>query len=105
MISYEMRLGAWNVLQYKHTYNSSSEEIKKRNDNVVAAKITIYAESDEQYTTFITKEAYQAIDHWIDYHRKCGEQISDESWLVRNLWDVTTPSGVAKEVVIVPKKL
>jgi hypothetical protein len=30
MISYGMRLGAWNVLQYKHTYNSSSEEIKKR---------------------------------------------------------------------------
>ena len=62
MISYGMRLGAWNVLQYKHTYNSSSEEIKKRNDNVVAAKITIYAESDEQYTSFITKEAYQAIE-------------------------------------------
>ena len=61
-----------------NTHNSSSEEIKKRNDNVVDAKITIYAESDEQYTTFITKEAYQAIDHWIDYHRKCGEQISDE---------------------------
>jgi hypothetical protein len=79
MISYGMRLGAWNVLQYKHIYNSSAEEIKKRNDNVVAAKITIYAESDDQYTSFITKEANQAIDHWLDYRRKCGEQISDES--------------------------
>ena len=69
-----------------NTYSPSSEEIKKKNDNVVAAKITIYAESDEQYTSFITKEACQAIEEWIEYRRKCGEQITDESWLVRNLW-------------------
>ena len=85
--------------------NTHTAHHKKRNDDVVAAKITIYAESDEQYTYFITKEAYQAIDHWIDYSIKCGEQISDERWLVRNLWDVTTPSGGTKELVIVPKKL
>jgi integrase len=85
MISCGMRLGAWNDLEYKHI----QPIIRRDNewiDNVVAAKIAIYAESDEQYTSFITKEACQAIEEWIEYRRKCGEQITDESWLVRNLW-------------------
>ena len=104
MISCGMRLGAWNDLKYKHI----QPIIRRDNewiDNVVAAKIAIYAASDEQYTSFITKEACQAIEEWIEYRRKCGEQITGESWLVRNLWDVTTPSGGARGIVTVPKKL
>jgi integrase len=104
MISCGMRLGAWNDLKYKHIQPIIRKD-KEGNDNVVAAKITIYAGSDETYTSFITKEAYQAIEEWIEYRRKCVEQITGESWLVRNLWDVTTPSGGARGIVTVPKKL
>jgi hypothetical protein len=73
------------MIKYKHIQPIISRD-NEGIDNIVAAKITIYAESDEQYTSFITKEAYQAIEEWIEYRRKCGEQITDESWLVRNLW-------------------
>jgi hypothetical protein len=73
------------MIKYKHIQPIISRD-NEGIDNIVAAKITIYAESDEQYTSFITKEACQAIEEWIEYRRKCGEQITDESWLVRNLW-------------------
>src|SRR5690242_18694326 len=62
MISCGMRLGAWNDLQYKHIL-----PIKNNEGEVVAAKITIYAGSDEQYTSFVTRETYLAIEEWIDF--------------------------------------
>jgi hypothetical protein len=39
----------------------------------------------------------------MDYREQCGELISENSWVMRNLWDVTTPKG--KGIVTVPKKL
>ena len=39
-----------------NTYSPSSEEIKKRNDNVVATKITIYAGSDENIHLLLPKK-------------------------------------------------
>ena len=65
MISCGMRLGAWNDLQNKHI-----QPVKNEEQNIVAAKITIYAGSDEQYTSFISKEAYQAIEEWMDFRRE-----------------------------------
>jgi hypothetical protein len=39
----------------------------------------------------------------MDYREQCGELISENSWVIRNLWDVTTPKR--KGIVTVPKKL
>src|SRR5215831_7766223 len=39
----------------------------------------------------ITPEAFQALSEWMDYRRKSGEDINKESWLMRTLWDTTTP--------------
>ena len=58
-----------------------------------------------KYKSFINKEAYQAIEEWMDFRRKSGEKITGESWLVRNLWDVTTPSGGPRGLISVPKQL
>lgn len=74
-----------------------------RNDNVVAAKIRVYAEEEEEYFSFITKEAYDSLYEWMTYRKDSGEAVNENSWLLRNLWDVTTPKG--KGVVIIPKKL
>ena len=35
--------------------------------------------------------------------KESGEEVTKDSWLIRNLWDVTTPRG--KRVVTIPKKL
>lgn len=87
MISSGIRLVAWDDLKCKHI-----QPIKKHG-NIVAAKITVYAGSDEQYYSLISPEAYHALDEWLEFRRKSGEQVTDESWLMRNLWDLTTPTG------------
>jgi hypothetical protein len=37
------------------------------------------------------------------YRKDCGENINENSWVMRNLWDVTMPKG--KGIVTIPKKL
>jgi hypothetical protein len=39
----------------------------------------------------------------MDYRKQCGESINENSWIMQNLWDVTTPKG--KGVITIPKKL
>jgi site-specific recombinase XerC len=101
MSSSGIRVGAWDDLKWKH--------IKpiEQGGNIVAAaaKIIVYAGSDEQYNSFISAEAYQALNEWMDFRKKSGEKVTDESWLMRNLWDVTTPTGGPRGLISIPKKL
>jgi hypothetical protein len=81
-----IRIGAWEYLKWKHV------EPIKRDDKIVAAKIIVYAGENEQYFSFITPEAFQALQEWMDYRKKCGEEITGESYLMRTLWDTTGPT-------------
>lgn len=99
MISSGMRLAAWNDLKFKHV--TPLIEAK----NILAAKITIYTGSEDQYDSFITPEAYEALIEWRKFRESGGEIVTDESWVMRNLWDVTTPSGGPRGLASVPKKL
>jgi integrase len=73
-----------------------------RDRTVVAAKITVYAGENEQYFSFITPEAFEAIREWMNYRRTSGEDINGESWLMRTVWDTTSPS---RSPISSPKKL
>jgi len=97
MASSGIRLGAWDYLRWRNI----SPIIK--DGKIIAAKITVYVEEDEEYFSFISNEAYEALNDWMDYRKQCGELINENSWVMRNLWDVTTPKG--KGIVTVPKKL
>jgi hypothetical protein len=97
MASSGIRLGAWNYLKWGHI-----TPIEKDN-KVVAAKIRVYADEEDEYYTFITLEAYNELLAWINYRKDCGENINNESWLMRNVWEVTTPRG--KGIVTIPKQL
>jgi hypothetical protein len=44
-------------------------------------------EGDDEYTTFITPEAYLSLESWINYRSACGEQITKDSWVMRDLWN------------------
>jgi hypothetical protein len=46
-----IRLGAWDYLRWKDIHPI------EMNDEIVAAKITVYAENEEEYFSFITPEA------------------------------------------------
>lgn len=97
MASSGIRLGAFDYLRWGDIIPVV------RHDNIVAARIRIYAEEEDEYYSFITKEAYDSLCEWMTYRKESGEEVSENSWLMRNLWDVTTPRG--KGVVTFPKKL
>ena len=84
MLSSGIRVGAWDYLKWKHIIPIKNEE-----DKVIAAKIRIYAGEKEEYLSFITPEAYDALQEYIEFRDSCGEKISGESWLIRDIWKST----------------
>ena len=101
MSSSGIRLGAWDYLKWKHV-----KPIFGENGEIIAAKLHVYAGDREEYHAFITGEAYGALKDWMDFRASYGENISVESWLMRDIWQTTnidycTKSGLAT----CPKKL
>jgi hypothetical protein len=99
MVSSGIRLGAWDYLRWGHV----CPIYLNGNDELVAAKVVVYAGEDEQYFTFISPEAYRALDDWMTLREKCGEKITADSWVMRNLWDNRVTKG--KGWATIPKKL
>ena len=56
MTSSGIRLGAWDYLKW-----GDIRPIEKKGIDVVAAKMIVYSGEDEEYYTFITKEAFFAL--------------------------------------------
>ena len=98
MCSSGIRLGAWDYLKWKHIIPL----LNNKND-VIAAKIRVYVDEEEEYISFISLEAYSHLKDWMNYRKEVGELVTEESWLMRNLWDVTTPTG--KGLATIPVKL
>ena len=81
MASSGVRLGAWECLHWGHI-----RPIEK-DGKIVAAKIIVYADEDEEYFSFISKEAHDALQEWMKYRQYSGELIDENSWVMRDLWD------------------
>jgi integrase len=90
MISSGIRVGAWDYLQWRHIIPIESEGA------VLAAKIIVYAGQPEQYYSFVTPEAYQALKEWMDFRSSYGEKVTDSSWVMRDLWKTTNITYGAK---------
>jgi hypothetical protein len=101
MASSGIRVGAWDYLQWKHV-----TPINNGVGEVIAAKLIIYPGDHEEYYTFITSEAYNALKEWMDFRKEYGEQIHNESWLMRDLWQTTNINNRAKSgLATYPKRL
>ena len=70
LVSSGIRIGAFETLKWKHI----TPVIK--NNETIAAKILVYAGDREQYYSFLTPEAYNAVKEWMDYRAACGENIT-----------------------------
>lgn len=97
MASSGIRLSAWDYLRWGHIRPI------ERDGNIVAAKVIVYAGDPEEYFTFITFEAYNELEKWIEYRKEAGEEINDKSWLKRWKWD--TKKGHNRGLVTAPRKL
>jgi integrase len=72
-----MRKGALVSLKLRHL---------KKTDNFY--KFTIYEGEKEQYYTFCTPETASLIDEYLDYRRRSGEKLTDDSPLIREEFDI-----------------
>ena len=102
MASTGIRVGAWDYLKYE---NITPME---RHGKLVAAKLLVYAGTPDWYTAFMTPEAYRELEAWMKFRKQCGENITGDSWVMRDLWD--TEAAIRKNtgttgVVKMPKKL
>jgi hypothetical protein len=84
MVSSGMRIGAWNYLQWKHVSPITNDK-----GEIVAARLLVYAGDPEEYSGFITPEAYNSLKDWMDFRESYGENISGESWVMRDIWQTT----------------
>jgi integrase len=101
MISSGIRVGAFETLRWKYIV-----PIKDDNENIVAAKMTIYPGDKEEYFTFITLEAYKAVKEWMDFRESFGEIINQDSWVIRDIWQTTNVKYGAKwGLATMPKQL
>jgi integrase len=60
----------------------------KQNDRVFG-RIVVYEGEEEQYVAFITPEAYEALQQYLDWRKMHGEDLSGESPLFRDKFDAT----------------
>ena len=91
MASSGIRIGAWDFLDWGHI------EPIKREKEIVAAKLRVYAGDAEEYYTFITLEAYKKLEQYIQLRVEHGEKITHASPVIRDRWD-TTRGGYVGEV-------
>ncbi len=85
-VSTGIRVGAWDYMRWKHI-----SPLKDENGVVPAAKLIVYPDEPEQYFTFMTPEAYNAVKEWMDFRTSFGEGITGESWVLRNTWQKVKP--------------
>jgi integrase len=78
MASSGVRVGSIPLLQIKH--------LKKMTYGIY--KITIYENSNEEYFTFCTPECANAIDTYLEYRKRNGENLNSESYLIRKQFDI-----------------
>jgi hypothetical protein len=101
MCSSGIRIGAWDYLQWKHV-----KPIKNALGEVVAAKLVVYPGDDEEYYTFITPEAFESLNDWMNFRASYGEKVSGESWLMGDTWQMTNIDYGAKlGLATYPKRL
>jgi len=91
MISSGIRIGAFDSLKLKHI-----TPLKDNDGKLVAAKMIVYAGELDQYTAFISPEAYNYYIEWLDFRASYGEKLTEDSWAMRDAWKTTNITYGAK---------
>jgi len=83
MLSAGIRVGSWDHLKWKHIIPMA------RNNVVIAAKIILKNTkiNNREYYSFITPEAYNALKDWMEFRKLHGENVTGDSWLMRDTWE------------------
>jgi hypothetical protein len=85
-LSTGIRVGAWDYMKWKYISPIISDD-----GTFLAAKLVVYPGEPEEYFTFMTPEAYTAVKEWMEFRASFGEEITGESWILRNTWQKVKP--------------
>jgi hypothetical protein len=55
--------------------------------------LLVYAGEGEEHITFMTPEAYNAVKEYLDFRASYGEQITGDSWVLRNAFRTVDMKG------------
>jgi len=70
------------------------QSIKLR--NLKDSKLTVYEDFKEEYLTFITPEAKKTIDAYLDMRLRYGEKLTDNTYLIREQFDIRDQFQIKK---------
>jgi hypothetical protein len=76
----------------------------KKIDNHNLYKFTIYEGEKEQYITYCTPETASLIDEYLDYRRRSGEKLTEDSFLIREEFDINGLEQIRKKARPVASK-
>jgi len=62
-----------------------------RLSSIEGQKITVYEGTKDEYITWMTVEAKAAVDAYLDMRARYGERITENSYLIREQFDVRNP--------------
>jgi integrase len=96
LVSSGIRIGAFETLKWKHL----TPFYDKDKNEVIAAKILVYPGDREQYYSFVTPEAYTSLEEWMHYRSKCGEHITKESYVMRDIWQTDDMEGIQNPQIL-----
>jgi len=74
-----LRIGALADLQVKHLSPMNSKDGK-----LLAGLLTVYANTPDQYFTFITPECYGTIQQYLEFRKRNHEKVQEDVPLIRN---------------------
>lgn len=79
-----VRVGSFREMRLKHINETPFESNGSKS-------VLVYADSIEEYQTFIHKEAVQALDEYLEFRARKGEIITPDSWVFPAYSDPTKP--------------
>lgn len=78
MASAGVRVGALTYIRLRNLKPMDKEEIYQ---------LTVYENTEEEYTTFCTPECRKEIELYLEYRQRLGENLTPDSWLIRDEFD------------------
>jgi hypothetical protein len=95
-----MRIGALHSLKIGHCTETSDLDQK-----FCTYKIIVYAGTREKYITLCTPECYSAIQNYLDYRKRCGENLHEGSPLIREQFNKDNPFTINSPRFVSEKRM
>jgi len=80
LVTAGLRIGALPDLFVKHLSPIHSKDSNK----LLAARLTVYPNTPDEYFTFVTPECYRIIEQYLEYRKRNHEKVEGDAPLIRN---------------------